>query len=42
MDVQIQSGGYDCGLFAIANAPALVHAYEPGKFFLDQSAMRRH
>ena len=42
MDVQIQSGGYDCGLFAIANATALVLGYEPGRFFFDQTAMRRH
>ena len=39
MDVQVQSGRYDCGLFAIANAAALVLGYEPGKFFFDQSAM---
>ena len=42
MDIQIQSGGYDCGLFAIANAAVLVLGYEPGKFFFDQSAMRTH
>ena len=42
MDVQIQSGGYDCGLFAIAFATAIVLGNEPGKFFFDQSVMRRH
>ena len=42
MDIQVQSGGYACGLFAIANATALVHGYEPGKFFFDQLAMRQH
>ena len=42
MDVQIQSGGYDCGLFAVAYTTAIVLGYKLGKFFFDQSAMRRH
>ena len=42
MDSQIQAGGSDCGLFAIANATALVVKKDPGKFFYDQKKMRRH
>ena len=40
MDVQIQSGTYDCGLFAIAFAMALVHGEHPGKFLFNQDSMR--
>ena len=32
MDVQMQSGGYDCGLFSIAFATALVFGKQPGHF----------
>ncbi len=42
MDVQMQSGSYDCGLFAIAYATALVHGEHPGKFLFDQDSMRKH
>ena len=42
MDVQMQSGGYDCGLFAIAFATAIVFGKEPGLFSFDQSKMREH
>ena len=42
MDSQIQAGGSDCGLFAIANATALMVKKDPGKFFYDQKKMRRH
>ena len=42
MDVQMQSGGYDCGLFAIAFATALVHGEQPGRFLFDQDKMRHH
>ena len=42
IDVQMQSGTYDCGLFAIAFATALVLGQNPGQFLFDQAAMRRH
>ena len=34
MDVQMQSGGYDCGLFSIAFATALAFGEQPGCFIL--------
>ena len=42
MNVQMQSGTYDCGLFAIAFATALVHGEHPGKFLFNQDSMRQH
>ncbi len=42
MDTQLQSGGSDCGLFAIANATALSFKEDPGKMFYDQKQMRQH
>ena len=42
MDVQMQAGGCDCGLFAIAFATALANGIPPGKFIFDQSKMRKH
>ena len=42
MDVQMQSGTYDCGLFAIAFATALVHNEHPGKFLFNQDSLRQH
>ena len=42
MNVQMQSGTYDCGLFAIAFATALVHGEHPGKFLFNQDSMRLH
>jgi hypothetical protein len=42
MDVQMQAGGCDCGLFAIAFAIALASRIPPGKFMFDQSEMRKH
>ena len=42
MDVQMQSGGYDCGLFTIAFATALVLGEKPGGFLFDQQKMRAH
>ena len=42
MDVQMQAGGCDCGLFAIAFATALANGIPPGKFTFDQSKMRKH
>ena len=42
MDVQMQSGGSDCGLFAIAFATALVDGKKPGKFLFQQGEMQAH
>ena len=42
MDVQMQAGSSDCGLFAIAFATSLCYGQSPGKFHFDQSAMRKH
>ena len=42
MDVPIQSGSYDCGLFAIAFATALALGEKPELFFFDQWNMRAH
>ena len=42
VNVQKQSGGCDCGLFALAFATALVNGTNPGICFFDQGRMRRH
>ena len=42
MNVQMQSGTYDCGLFGIAFATAPVHGEHPGKFLFNQDSMRQH
>ena len=42
VDVHMQSGGSDCGAFAIAYATALCLGKQPGKFVFDQTAMRHH
>ena len=42
MDVQMQSGGYDCGLFAIAFATALANGIPPGRCTFKQELMRKH
>ena len=42
MDVQMQSGLNDCGLFAIAFGTALSHGLHPGAYIFDQSLMRSH
>ena len=42
MDSQMQAGGCDCGILAIANATALVLGENPGKLFYDQQKMGRH
>ena len=42
MDVPVQSGSNDCGLFAIAFATALALGVKPELFLFDQSKMRRH
>ena len=39
---QTQRGGTDCGLFAIANAYALVQGKDPTMFQFDQNRMRQH
>ena len=42
MDVQWQSNGHDCGLFALANTVMSCNAMNPTKFTLDQGRMRKH
>ena len=42
MDVRLQAGGSDCGLFAIAFATAIVNGVPPDKFIFDQANMRQH
>ncbi len=42
MNVHIQAGGCDCGLFAIANATALAFGHSPGSFQYNQQKMRQH
>ena len=42
IDVQHQSGGSDCGLFAIAFAMALCSGKDPHLLTFDQSKMRAH
>ena len=42
MDVQMQSGGYDCGLFAVAFVTALAFNKQPGQYLFDQQQMRKH
>ena len=42
MDVQMQSGSSDCGLFAIAYATALSFGLPPGMFQFEQPKMHSH
>ncbi len=42
IDVAIQSGTYDCGLYAVAFATALALGEKPELFFFDQSKMWEH
>ena len=42
LSAQKQSGGSDCGLFAIAFATVIGFGYVPGQFFFDQTKMWRH
>ena len=42
MNMQVQSGTCDCGLFAIATATSLVNGVHPGAVTFKQSEMRRH
>lgn len=41
-DMQYQSGGNDCGLFALATACALCHGQDPSKLEFEQKSMRSH
>ena len=42
MDMQIQAGTCDCGLFAIATATALLSGVQPGACTFKQREMRKH
>ena len=42
MSVQMQSGGTDCGVFAIAFATSFALGKPPGQFHFDQQKMRQH
>ena len=42
MKFMMQSGAYDCGLFSIAFATALVLEEQPGAFLFNQQKMRAH
>ena len=42
VEVHKQSGGADCGVFAIANATILCMGLQPGKYVLDQQRIRKH
>ena len=42
MDVPVQAGTYDCGLFAVAFATALALGKRPEDYHFDQSRMRKH
>ena len=42
IDMVIQNGTVDCGLFALASAAALANGEEPGSFAFDQEQMQPH
>ena len=42
MNMQVQSGTCDCGLFALTTATSLVNGIHPGAIMFKQSEMRRH
>jgi len=42
MNTQVQEGGSDCGLFAIATATTLCHGEDPVDLEYDQSSMQSH
>ena len=42
MNMQMQAGTCDCGLFAVATATSLMHGIHPGECTFDQSGMRQH
>ena len=41
-DVQLQAGGSDCGLFALAFATSLCNGEEPEAILYEQSSLRNH
>ena len=41
-NIMPQTNQYDCGLFAIANATALLHGHSPAKCVWDMDKMREH
>ena len=41
IDVQMQSGQSDCGIFEIAFATALAHGLQPGNYIFQQNTMRK-
>ena len=41
VNIQVQAGTRDCGLFAIANALSIVDGEDPSKKMFDQKTMRR-
>ena len=41
VNIQVQAGTRDCGLFAIANALSIVNGEEPSKKMFDQKTMQR-
>ena len=42
MNVQMQAGGYDCGLFAVAFATALAFGEPPVQYHFDLEKIHRH
>ena len=42
MDVQLQAGGSDCGLFALAFATSLCNGEKPEAVLYEQSSLRNH
>jgi len=42
MNVQIQMGGTDCGLFSLASATALCHGVDPMSCVFNRGKMRKH
>ena len=42
MNVHMQSGSYDCGLFALAFVTALAFGEPPGHYHFEQGKMRQH
>ena len=42
IDVHMQEGFADCGLFALANITTLAHGEQPGSVVYDQKLMRHH
>ena len=41
-DMQYQTGGNDCGLFALATTCALCHGHDPSTLIFEQKSMRSH